>query len=475
VSAQVPRRKLLKAGWVVPMDPGRTVIRNGAVWVEDDRVVRVGTDGDPRPSTETHEFPRHVLLPGLVNTHTHVAGAIFRGLLEDRPDHFYGFALPMERHLDADSVHVLSMLGIAETLLAGCTTINDMFHFPEATARAAAQLGTRAQIAQKVYDVDLPRIADGAREYSPGRGMAKLEANVRLYETWHLRAGERIGIRFGLHASDTCSPQLQRAVVAEAERRGAGMHTHVAQTAGERDFIRERYHKSPVALLEDNGALGPNTLAVHLLFADDADLDKLRATRTCAAVCPACVTKVAAALGPLPQTRHAGIRVGWGTDWVSMDPFDAMRFGIVSARLLTGDAVFLSAWEALWRFTGGAAEALNWEDRVGSVEPGKKADMILIDVDQPHLAPMREPVPTIVYNASGRDVTHVMIDGEFVVKDRRLCRADVGQLVADGQEAADRLWRRAQARTPRPTRAARVPQDHPHPADLPHRPAQHPG
>jgi len=452
----MPRRKLVKAGWVVPMDAERRVIRDGVVWVEDDRVVRVGTDGELRQGEgegedeEVHSFPRHVLLPGLVNAHTHVAGAIFRGLLEDRPNHFYGFALPMEHYLDADSVQVLSMLGIAETLLAGCTTINDMFHFPEATARAAAQLGTRAQIAQKVYDVDLPRVGDGVRDYSLGRGMAKLEANVRLYETWHLRESERIAVRFGLHAADTCSPELQRAVVVEAERRGAGVHTHVAQTAGERDFIRERYGKSSVALLDDNGVLGPGTLAVHLLFADLADVGRLRATRTCAAHCPACVTKVAARLGPLPQIREAGIRVGWGTDWVSMDPFDAMRFGIVSARLLTDDAVYLSAWEALWRFTGGAAEALNWEDRVGTVEAGKKADLILIDVDQPHLSPMRDPVPTIVYNASGRDVTHVMIDGDFVVQDRRLRAADVGQVVADAQEAADRLWREAQATGSRP-------------------------
>ena len=426
------------------MDPERSVIRDGAVWIEDDRIVRTGPGGEPTPDEEVHDFPRHVLLPGLVNAHTHVAGAIFRGLLEDRPNHFYGFALPKEQFLDADTVHALSMVGIAETMLAGCTTINDMFHFPEATAKAAAQLGTRAQIAQKVYDVDLPRVGDGVREYSSSRGMAKLEANVRLYETWHLRAGEKISVRFGLHAADTCSPELQRAVAAEAESRRAGIHTHVAQTAGEHNYIRERYHKSSVALLHDNGVLGPNTLAVHLLFADDTDVNTLRATHTCAAHCPACVTKVAARLGPLPQIRDAGIRVGWGTDWVSMDPFDAMRFGIVSARLLTDDAVFLNAWEAMWRFTEGAAEALNCEDHLGSLEPGKKADLILLDVDQPHLTPIRDPVPTIVYNASGRDVTHVMIDGEFVVEDRRLCRADVGQLVAAGQEAADRLWQRTE-------------------------------
>jgi 5-methylthioadenosine/S-adenosylhomocysteine deaminase len=249
------------------MDPGRSVIRDGAVWVEGDRVVRTGPGGEPGPDEEVHAFPRHVLLPGLVNAHTHVAGAIFRGLLEDRPNHFYGFALPMEHFLDAGTVHALSMVGIAETMLAGCTTINDMFHFPESTAKAAAQLGTRAQIAQKVYDVDLPRVGNGVREYSASRGMAKLEANVRLYEAWHMRAGERIGVRFGLHAADTCSPELQRAVAAEAERRRAGIHTHVAQTAGERDYIRERYRKSSVALLDDNGVLGPNTLAVHLLFA----------------------------------------------------------------------------------------------------------------------------------------------------------------------------------------------------------------
>jgi 5-methylthioadenosine/S-adenosylhomocysteine deaminase len=432
-------RVVIEAGWLVTMAPTAGAVRSGAVAVEDGRIVAVGRAGEVH-GEEVWRFPRHVILPGLVNAHTHVAGAVFRGLLEDREDSFHGFALPMERHLDPEAILVLSRLGIAEVLLAGCTTFNDMFHHAAETARAAAEAGVRAQVAQKTYDADLPGIGRGRREYSLDRGMRKLAENVSLYEEWQGSADGRIGVRFGAHAADTCSPELLKEIVAAVDARGAGIHTHVAQGLAEYEYLRDRYGKGSVEFLDDNGVLGTSTVAVHLVHTDATGIELLRRTDTPMAHCPGNVLKSAGQLGPMEQIYAAGIRVGWGTDWITMDPWDAMRAGIAGHRQQRGARDVLSAQEALRYFTLGSAEALGLADRIGSLEIGKRADLILVDVDQPHLAPLSEPVGVLVYNASGRDVTHVMVDGRFVVMDRRLAYADAREIVRDAQAVAERVW-----------------------------------
>lgn len=434
-------RTAIIADWMVPVDESMSTLRNAGVVVEDNVIVQAGrvADLDLRDADVT-EFPHHVLLPGLVNAHTHVTGAIFRGLLEDRPNHFYGFALPMERHLTGDIVHRIGRLGIAELLLHGCTCMNDMFHYSADTAKAAAELRIRAQIAHKVYDADLPRIGEGIREYDFDSGLARLTHNIDLHDSWHDRADGRIQIRFGAHAADTCSPELQREIRDAATSRGAGIHTHAAQSKGEVEFIAARYGCTSLQLLHRQGLLAPSTITAHVLFAPTTDVALLAETNTAVAHCPSCVAKVAAAIGPFRQIYNAGVNVGWGTDWVSMDPWDCMRMGIVCLRLAEGDELLLSARDALWRFTMGAATILGLEHSIGSLQVGKRADLILADTDQPHLAPMYDPISTLVYNASGRDVTHTMVDGAFVVDDRRLVTVDLEDVLAQAQEAANEFW-----------------------------------
>lgn len=187
--------------------------------------------------------------------------------------------------------------------------------------------------------------------------------------------------------------------------------------------------------------LGPATVAAHLLFADETGVRLLRRTDTCVVHCPAAVSRTSARMGPLDDIEAGGIRVGWATDWASMNPWDAMRADIVGRRVQTGDPLASSAREALWRFTMGSAEILGLADEVGSLEVGKAADLVLVDVDRPHLAPMYDPFGVLVYNASARDVADVLIGGEQVVENGRPCRADVREVVRAAQTAADRIWR----------------------------------
>jgi 5-methylthioadenosine/S-adenosylhomocysteine deaminase len=430
----------IRAGWVITVDPSFRVIRDGVVVVEDDRIVSVApADELVDPRVPVREFPHHALLPGLVNVHTHVAGCIFRGLTEDRADGFYGLALPMERFLDAEAVHALSRLGIAEVLLAGCTVINDMYHHAAETARAAQELGVRAQVAHKVFDIDLAGIRFGRHDPVPEVGEARMDESLRLFARWNGAGDGRIEVRLGAHAVDTCSPPLLRRIRGEADARGAGTHIHAAQSPEERDYMQETYGTGSIEFLHDLGFLGPQTVVAHATYATDEGVRLLAETRTPVAHCPAIVAK-RGRFGPLKAMYAAGVRIGWGTDWVTMDPWDAMRFGISAARLANHDITLLSAREALWRSTMGSADALGWSDRVGSLEPGKRADLILVNLDQPHLAPLYEPVTVLAYNATGRDVTHVMVGGRFVVEERRLLTASASEIVGHAQAVAARVW-----------------------------------
>jgi 5-methylthioadenosine/S-adenosylhomocysteine deaminase len=435
------RPTVIRADWVLPVDPPFRVIRNGEVVIEDGRVVSVGPAGAAPvpPNAVVREFLGGAVLPGLVNVHTHVTGCLFRGLTEDRPDGFYGFALPMERHLDPEATYALSRLGVAEVLLAGCTYINDIFHFSRDTARAAAELGVRAQIAQKIFDTDLTTIQSGERKQIPEEGDRRLQANIDLYDEWDGKADGRIQVRFGAHAADTCSPRLLGAIRDAADERGAGIHIHVAQSPEERDHMRAVHGTGSIEFLDGQGFLGPNVITAHVTYATDKGIELLAETDTAVAHCPAIIAK-RGRFTPVKAIYDAGIRVGWGTDWVTMDPWDAMRFGISGARMRYSDIELLSAREALWYSTMGSARVFGKADDIGSLEPGKQADLIVVDLRQPHLSPLLDPVTTLVYNATGRDITDVMIGGEFVVRDRKLAGADVAEILDAAQAAAERIW-----------------------------------
>jgi 5-methylthioadenosine/S-adenosylhomocysteine deaminase len=315
-----------------------------------------------------------------------------------------------------------------------------MFHHASETARAASELGLRAQLAQKVFDIDLTRIGDGLHTILAEEGERRLQQNIDLYDEWHGGADGRISVRFGAHAADTCTPALLASIRDEALLRRTGHHVHAAQTQAECDYIREAFGCSSIEHLARQDFLSPETVVAHVLFATAEDIALLASTGAAVAHCPVSVAKI----GRFPAIRalyDSGARIGWGTDWVTMDPWDAMRAGILTSRVVTGDIGYLSAHEALWRSTMGGAEALGWGERVGSLTVGKQADVVVMDLDQPHLAPLHDPVTVLVYNANGRDVTDVMVAGRFLVRDRELLTADAKSLVHDAQQVAEKVWR----------------------------------
>lgn len=431
---------LVRPGWAVTMDEAYGVVERPEIVVDGADIIEVRREHTLQVSegTEVLDLPWHVALPGLVNCHTHVAGCVFRAVTEDPTDSFYGLALPTEKYLTAARVRSFSELGILECLLAGCTTLNDMYHFAAETVCAAAEFGVRLQIASKTYDTDVTRLDQG-RFATQELADQRLAENVALYESFHESHDGRIRVRFGAHAADTCSPGLLAGIRSEAESRGAGTHIHVAQSPKERDFMHSHYGLGSIEFLDREGFLGPGAVLAHCVYVSGSEVATLAASGSGMAHCPE-ITAKRGRFAPMRDIYESGALVGWGTDWVSMDPWQVMRAGITISRVHFEDISMLSAREALHHMTLGSAAVLGIGEQVGSLTPGKKADLILVDADQPHLAPMVDPVTTLVYNATGNDVTHVMVNGQLLVKDREPTKADLPAILRSARLAAEEVW-----------------------------------
>jgi 5-methylthioadenosine/S-adenosylhomocysteine deaminase len=266
-------------------------------------------------------------MPGIVNIHTHVCGTLFKALTEDVKGSFYSLAFPMEELLTPESTYVMSLLGCLETVKSGSTFINDIYHFMRSTAKAVDKIGLRAQLAQKIYEIDLGRIQFDEYVRVPGEGRRRLEENILLIEEFHNKGNGRITCRFGPHATDTCSLELVQEIAQLTEKYQVGVHTHVAQKTKEVDFLRRTYNLSPVQFLEASGIAGEKLVAAHCVFTDQNDIEILRRTGTTVAHCANMVMK-RGNFPPIKQMYEAGIKIGLGTDWVNMDPWDNMRFVI---------------------------------------------------------------------------------------------------------------------------------------------------
>ncbi|WP_439498975.1 amidohydrolase family protein [Bosea sp. (in: a-proteobacteria)] len=306
---------------------------------------------------------------------------------------------------------------------AGITTINDIWYGPHSLAETVERCGLRAQIANKVFDVHLEELHRGDYSRYPAQGEQRLRDGVAVVERWHGAAGGRIQARIGTHATDTCSAGLLREARAEASRLGVGMHIHAAQSAGETEHIQAEHGCGPLEYLRDVGMLAEDVVLAHLSFASDADLDAVAETGARYAHCPTIYPR----RGRYPRLEDIAARAiptGFATDWMLNDPFEGMRNAINAMRLRLGDPNALSCERALWLHTMGAASVLGLDREIGSLAPGKKADLIMLDLERPHLQPYYGGHAALVFYAKSSDVVTSIIDGEIVLEEGRPTRLD---------------------------------------------------
>jgi 5-methylthioadenosine/S-adenosylhomocysteine deaminase len=371
-------------------------------------------------------LPHHVLIPGLVNAHTHAAMTLLRGIADDVPlrpwltDHIW----PREgRFVSADFVYDGTLIGAAEMLRGGITCCNDMYFHPDAAARAYEAAGMRALVGVPILDFPTPYAAD-ADAYLQ-RGLAARDA---------FKHSPRLTFALAPHAPYTVGDATWRKIVMYAGQLELPIETHVAETRAEVEEARAQTGSAPLARLARLGATGPDFIAIHAVHLDAADIDLL-ATHGCHVVhCPASNMKLASGIAPVTALRARGINVALGTDGAAsnnrLDVLGEMRLASLIAKAATGDAAALPAAEVLHMATLGGARALGLGDTTGSLVPGKQADIAAIDLSGVQALPVYDPVSHIVHVAERADVSHVWVAGAPVVADRALLALDVAALAA---------------------------------------------
>jgi 5-methylthioadenosine/S-adenosylhomocysteine deaminase len=373
-------------------------------------------------------------MPGLVNTHTHAAMTLFRGLADDVPlmrwlnDHIF----PAEAALDPHQVYCGALLACAEMILSGTTTFCDMYLFEDAVARAVQAAGMRAVVGEVLFDFPSPN-------YGPVEQGFDYTANLIA----RYRDDPLITIAVEPHSPYLCSPDLLQRAFELAGRHGLPMVTHLAETVSEVQTVQQRYGRTPVEHLEQLGVLGPHVLACHCVQLSETDIERLRRYDVKVSHNPESNMKLASGIAPVPDLIAAGVCVGLGTDGAAsnnnLDLFLEMDTAAKLAKAHRLDPTALDAATVLRMATSAGARALGLEARIGSLEPGKRADVILLDMHQPHLTPLYHPASQLVYAAKGSDVATVIINGRIVMQDGRILTFDVDQAMADVNRIAMRL------------------------------------
>ena len=446
-------RTLIDGGYLIPMGKPYEVIPDGVLAIQDDRIVHAG----PRAGFDTRAFAADVtiaakgraVLPGLVNTHIHLIGAYLKGLTEDVSGGLsaglWKRAVPIAfRHVKDEDWYAGCLTHAMEMLCTGTTTIASQFEKEHLAMPAVRDLGIRAVMSQEIFEVDPLRLnaAVMERPMQPGKLEAGLEASRKLHAEWHGRENGRITTRISPAGPGFTSRDGLVACAALADELSLGLNVHVAEVPGETEFVLAQYGRRPIRLLD--GLMGERTIAIHTVFLSDDDIATLARTGTHISHTSYHVAK-RGYFPPMEKVYAAGCNVTWGTDWCSNDLWKFMNAGILIPRARSGDARMLDGWRALHMATMGGARALGMEAEIGSLEAGKKADVILMDLDTPWCRPVRsENLPSnLVYNATGSDVTDVIVDGRLVVRDKRVLTVDAPAVLEETQERADRIWARA--------------------------------
>jgi 5-methylthioadenosine/S-adenosylhomocysteine deaminase len=428
----------INARWLIPVQPANTVLDHQAVLIQGDRIAAIVTqeEADRRyRAKEVIDLPDHVLLPGLINTHGHAAMSLFRGMADDLPlmtwlnDHIW----PAEgAFISEEFIADGTQLAMAEMLRTGTTTFSDMYFFPEIVAQLAHDAGIRAQVCFPLLDFPTPW-GSGPEEY--------LVKGRAFIEQWQGNAF--ISPAIGPHAPYTVSDGPLTEAVALSKETGAAIQIHLHETAFEVADAMEKTGKRPMTRMAELGLLGPNTQCVHMTQIDDADLGLLQSSGAHVIHCPESNLKLASGLSPVQRMRKAGVNVAIGTDGAAsnndLDLFGELGTAAMLAKAVAEDASALSAHEALAMATIAGARAIGREDELGSLEAGKLADVIAVDLSDPFLQPVYAPASHLVYSRHGRQVSHSWIGGVPQVQNGYLTRIDVPDLMLRVQNWADKI------------------------------------
>lgn len=421
----------IKNAEIITMDKENPVFSGGNIRISGNKIVYVGKDGVPCESDKIIDARGGIVMPGLINAHTHVPMTLLRGYADDLPLHTWLFEkiFPAEDRLDSDAVYYGAKVAMAEMIKSGTTTFADMYFFSESVAKAAIKAGMNANIARCVTGKE-----DDYKE--------RLNEARALFDEYNCENDGAVKIDFSVHAIYTCGKQAVRETSRLAKKLGANMHIHLSETMKENGDCYAEYGKSPTEMFNSWGVFENKTNAAHCVYLSENDMNILKEKNVSVSHNPTSNLKLASGVANIKEMQEKGISIAIGTDGTASNNALNMFFDLKLCALLQKgirlDPTIVSAEDALFMATAGGAEALGRAD-TGRIKEGNRADIIILDSFAPSLMPVHNPISLAVYSASGAEVKTSIIGGRIVMEDRELKTIDLEEAKAKVNESLKRM------------------------------------
>lgn len=409
-------------------------IKKSSILIENDHILEISDKLEQNDSDEVIDADGKFLTPGLVNTHTHLSMTLMRGLADDMPldtwlnEHIW----PVEAELNGEYCYAGALLACAEMIKSGTTCFNDMYFFMDHVAKAAEEAGIRGVLSHGMIDFG-----------DEDKRKNEFKETKRIIDKCHNTAQGRIKVAFGPHSPYTCSKELLEEVKKEANRSGLRIHIHVSETQKEVSDVIEAQGKRPFEYLSEIGFLGEEVTAAHAVWLSDDEISIIKDSETKISHNPSSNMKLSSGIAPVSKLLKEDVCVGIGTDGPAsnnnMDMLEEMKLTSLLQKVNTLDPTVLSAEEVYKMATINGAKTLGLENDIGSIEVGKKADLVLVNYKTPQLTPFRNPISHLVYSATGGDVDTVICNGELLMKNKELLTIDESLVIEMAQNASEDL------------------------------------
>jgi len=430
----------VRNGTVVTVDAGRRVIAHGAVAVDGGRIAAVGTEAEVDAQfrgKDVLDAAGGIVMPGLVNAHTHAAMVLFRGVADDLKlmEWLQKYIFPAEKiNVTAEFVRAGTRLAALEMIRSGTTTFVDMYYFEDQVAEVCKEAGLRGVLGSSLIEFPAPDSKTIPEALAYAERFLKRWGNDPL-----------VVPAVAPHSTYLAAPETLKAARALADRYGAPILIHLSESPDEQAQVRERYGRTPTEQLQQLGILRRGVLGAHGIWLTPSDRAILKEAGVGVAHCPQSNMKLASGTAPVREMLAEGLRLGLGTDGAAsnndLDMFEEMLTAALLAKHASGDPTVAPAPAVLEMATLGGARALGMEDRIGSLEPGKHADLVVVALDEPRMHPLYDPVSHLVYVAKGADVRHVVVEGRVIMRDRRVLTLDEKAVVAEADRMRDQVRR----------------------------------
>ena len=436
VIAQQPASLIIRNGIVITVDGNRRILNPGSIAINGTDIVAIDTPANIAArfkAADTIDATGKVVMPGLINTHTHAAMVMYRGLGNDLAlmDWLQKYIFPAEaKTVSPEFVRVGTRLAALEMIQSGTTLFSDMYYFEEEVARVTKAAGLRGVLGQTVIEFPVPDAK------TPADALKRTEAFVKEFA-----GDELITPSVAPHAVYTLDAKTLTAVSDLARRLNIPIQIHLAETSAETGMSQERHQMRPVAILDSLKFWAPVTIAAHAVWINPDEIALLKQRNVGVSNNPESNMKLSSGTAPVMGYRQAGVNVGIGTDGAAsnndLDMFEAMRQAAFQQKLITMDPTAISAPEALEMATIGGARVVGQQARIGSLEPGKRADLIIVGMSRPRQQPLFDPVAQIVYASRGDDVETTIVNGRVLMRDRKVLTLDESKVLSEARAAAD--------------------------------------